>query len=304
VPSRAALTEEDERAELESRDRLHHAQGRIRELRDRRWLLLEQVRRLSDEQRAIHDRMAPDRDRVEDTHQEYRELGQHLAQLRHQRDRIRGELDAALAELRMQRPVGDKKSAPPARPDQLRREMALLERRQQTQALPLVEENALIDRLRQLRKELEGAEKAGAEQEKVLAARREKEHGFQALRQEFDRLGEEIRKAKEERDHRMASLKAKLADVGQDISQIREKARLRQELFRKIDEVNGQMAAVDKEIRETLASSRARREEAHELIRTYSRSSRAVGAESTARQQTADEQLERLLKNGKITLGG
>jgi uncharacterized coiled-coil DUF342 family protein len=304
VPSRAALTEDDERAEAESRDRLHHAQGRLRELRDRRGLLLDQVRRLSDEQRAIHDRMAPERDQVEGTHFEYRELGHQLADLRARRDHLRGELDRSLAELRMERPAGPKRAAPPARPDQIRREMALLERRQQTQALPLTEENALIDRLRQLRKELEAAEKVGAEQEKLLVARREKERAFQALREEFDRIGEEIRRAKEERDHRMASLKAKLAGVGQDIAQIREKARLRQELFQKVDEVNRQMAEVDREIRDTLQASRARRQEARELIQTYSRSPRAQAAESSARSQTADEQLERLMKNGKITLGG
>jgi uncharacterized coiled-coil DUF342 family protein len=307
VPSRAHLTEEDERAEAESRDRLYHAQSRIRELRDRRGLLLDQVRRLSDEQRVIHDRMAPERDHVEDTHQEYRELGHRIAELRSRRDKMRPELDRQLAELRMQRPVGERRSplprsAPPARPDQIKREMAQLERTQQTQALPLTEENALIDRLRQLRKELEVAEKHSVEQEKVHEARRGKEKAFETLRAEFESLGEEIRRMKDARDARMASLKAKLAGVGQDLSQIREKARARSDLFQKIDDVNRQMAEVDKDIRETLIASRARRQEAREVIQAYQRTSRSIAADSVAASQNADESFQRLMKNGKISL--
>ncbi|MHB8352379.1 MAG: coiled-coil domain-containing protein, partial [Thermoplasmata archaeon] len=162
MPGGFHLSEEDERAELESRDRVRHAQGRLRELRDRRGLLLDQIHRLSDEQRAVHDRMAPDRDRVDATHEEYREFGHRLAEMRARRDALRVQLDRALAALRpartSDRGLPDRKArGGPPMPAQLRREIAQLELRQQTQVLPVAEENALLDHLRGLRRGLEEA---------------------------------------------------------------------------------------------------------------------------------------------------
>jgi uncharacterized coiled-coil DUF342 family protein len=309
VPGRY-LTEEDERAESEARERLRHAQFRLRELRDRRGLLIQQIRQLSDEQHAIHERMDPERGRVEDAHAEYRDLGRKMAELRDRREAMRPRLEAAFAatrrpvEPRGDRPGGrDRRSLPP-RPDQIRREMALLERQQQTQALSLTEENALIDRLRELRKSLEVAEKAEGERAAVEAGRKAQEVSFRELRAEFDRLGEEMRRLRSERDAKMASMRDRLAAVGQEIGQIREKARARAELFRRTDEVNRQIAEVDAEIRATLTDSRARRQEAHQTIQEYNRSARESVAGSVVAAQAADEQFEQLMKNGKVSLGG
>ncbi len=306
------LTEEDERAEAESRERLRHAQSRLWDLRDRRGMILQQIRQLSDEQHELHERMAPDRDRVEDAHLEYRDLGHRLSELRARREKLRGQLDAALAAARP-RPApsggghgpaerGGRRGAP-LRPDQIRREMAALELAQQTQALKLPEENALIDRLRALRKELEAAEKLEGERAQVEAAHQEKEKEFRTLRAEFEALGEEMRKVRAERDARMSSMKAKLVEVGQEISQIREKAQARGELFKRADEVNRQIAEVDREIRDTLVASRARRSEARITIQEYSHRGRESQS-SVVAAQTADEQFEQLMKNGKVTLRG
>lgn len=307
------LTEEDERAEADSRERIRHAQSRLYALRDRRGQLIQQIRQLSDEQHSLHERMAPDRDRVEDAHAEYRELGHRLSEIRSQRDALRPKLEAALAESR-KRPTagarppmdmgrGDRKRGGPPRPDQLKREMASLELQQQTQALKLTEENALIDRLRQLRKELEAAEKVEGDRAKVEAAHQQKELEFRALRAEFERLGLEMQKVRAERDAKMSSMKEKLVQVGQEISLIREKAKARAELFKKTDDVNRQIAEVDKEIRDTLVAQRARRSEARATIQEYSRSGRGGGS-SVVAAQAADEQFEQLMKNGKVTLRG
>jgi uncharacterized coiled-coil DUF342 family protein len=304
VAGRFHLSEEDERAERDARDRLRHGQSKLRELRDRRGLLLEQIQKLSDEQHVLHDHMAPERERVEDAHAEYRELGRDIAALRSQRDALRPRLDAALAESRTRPAPTDRRAPVPLRPDAIRREMASLELRQQTQALSIPDENALITRLRSLRKDLDSAEKVDEQRRQVDAARASKEESFHTMRAEFERLGNELQKLKSERDGRMTSMRTKLAEVGQEIGQIREKARARGALFEKVEDLNRQMVAVDRDIREALTASRARRQEARETISEYNRSARsAVGGQGIA-TRAADDQFERLMKNGKVTLGG
>jgi uncharacterized coiled-coil DUF342 family protein len=309
VPGRHHLSEEDERAEADERERLFHAQSKLRELRDRRGALIDQIRQLSDEQHALHDRMNPEREGVEATHEEYRELGHRLAEVRAQRDALRPRLEAALAETRTRPPPGaDRRgpgpARPPPRPEQIRQEMAKLELRQQTQALPLAEENALIDYLRELRKALVAAEKNEGARAQAEQERQAKLTNFRELRAEFERLGEELARLKAERDGRMAAMRSKLAEVGQEISQIREKARARAALFEKVDEVNRQMVALDREIRETLIASRARRQEARQTISQFTRSGRDGVGSSAVASQAADDQFQQLMKTGKVTLGG
>ena len=303
MPGRAYLTEEDERAEAEARDRLRQQQHRLRELQDRRSLLLEQVRQISDEQHALHVQIAPDRDRVEATHEEYRELGQRLAELRARREGMRPQLEMALTQLRA-RTTRPARRGEALRPDQIRRELAQLELRQQTQALPLAEENALIDHLRELRKGLTEAEASAGRRADEERERLEKEQKFRELRAEYDRLGEELAQLRTERDRRMASMRSKLEEVGQKIGQIRERARHRGELFQKIEELNRQLVGVDREIRESLLATRARRQEARQTIAEFTRSGARSRDERDAVVQAADEQFQQLMKRGKVSLGG
>lgn len=309
MPGGFHLSEEDERAEIESRDRIRHAQGRLRELRDRRGLLLDQIHRLSEEQRAVHDRMAPDRQRVDATHEEYREFGHRLAEMRSRREALRARLDAAVAGLRPARPApgaGANRRARggPPLPAALRREIAELELRQQTQVLPVAEENALLDHLRQLRRDLAEAEKAAGIRAAEEASRADQELSFQALRTEFEELGRAMDRLRTERDQRMGAIRTQLLTVGQEISEIREKARLRAELFRKVDELSRQMAELDREVRDALVASQARRKEARDTVRDYNRSAREAVSGSAAAAQTAEENLAQLLKGGKIVLSG
>jgi uncharacterized coiled-coil DUF342 family protein len=304
VPGRVHLTEEDERAEADARERIRHAQSRLRELGDRRAVLLDQIHRLSDEQRQLHERMAPDQERVEGVHAEYRELGHLYGELRARRESLRAKLDEALMSLRPPRTEHARRAPPVARPEPIRQEMAALELEQQTQALPLAEENALIDRLRRMRRELEVAEKEEALRLKASAERETKEAGFRELRNEFESLGAELDRLKAERGRRMASMKSTLVEVGQEISQIREKARARAELFQQVEELNRKMAAVDREIREALTSSRARRQEARQTLAEYNRTAREAVSGSAVAAQAADEQFDQLMKGGRVTLGG
>jgi uncharacterized coiled-coil DUF342 family protein len=304
VPGRFHLSEEDERVEAEARDRLRQDQHRLRELGDRRGQLLQQVRQLSDEQHALHDQIAPDRERVEAAHDEYRDAGRRLAELRKARDALRPRLEMALTQLKARSDPPARRGGIPLRPDQIRQELAHLEMRQQTQALSLADENALIDRLRELRRLLTDAEKSEGARAALAQDRQAKELQFRELRAEFERLGEEYGRLRAEREGRMASMRQQLAEVGQKISLIRERARLRGQLLDKVEEVNRQMASVDREIRQTLLATRARTLEARRTISEFTRRGGRARGEGEAVAQVADEQFQQLMKHGKVTLGG
>ncbi|MHB8351351.1 MAG: coiled-coil domain-containing protein, partial [Thermoplasmata archaeon] len=192
----------------------------------------------------------------------------------------------------------------PPMPAQLRREIAQLELRQQTQVLPVAEENALLDHLRGLRRGLEEAEKAAGVRAAAEVTRGAQEASFQALRAEFEELGRAMDRLRTERDQRMGAIRSQLLTVGQEISEIREKARLRAELFRKVDEISRQMVELDREVRDALVASHARRQEARDTVRDYNRTAREATSGSAAAAQTAEENLANLLKGGKVVLSG
>ncbi|MCI4346185.1 MAG: hypothetical protein L3K07_05475 [Thermoplasmata archaeon] len=302
MPGVAHLTEEDEQAERDSRDRLRRADHRLHELRDRRSVLLADIRRLSDEQRSLYDSRAPKEEKVEEFHREYQAIGHELADLRARRESLRPRLAELVQSLR-QAPR-ERREGGRGRPDQLRREMAELELRQQTVALPIAEENAMIDRIRALGKEIGVADLEA----QGLAAERLKREGVEEelrrTRAEFERLGEEFSRLRQARNDRFESVKSQLVSVGQVVGEIREKARKRGELFQHMEELNRQIAEADREIREALQGSRDRRREARQTIVSYNRGVRESVGGQDALAHAAEENLEVLLRNGKVRLGG
>ncbi|HEV2449727.1 MAG TPA: hypothetical protein VGU43_04870 [Thermoplasmata archaeon] len=302
MPGVSHLTEEDEKAERESRDRLRRADHRLQELRTRRATLIAEIRRLSDEQRGLYDQRAPKEERVEEFHREYQAMGRDLSELRSRRDSLRPRMAALVTELRqMPRPGRDSAGA---RPEQIRRDVARLELEQQTVALPIAEENALIDRIRALRRELSGAEVAAQGVATEQARRASLEAELRGLHEEAARLSTEFDRLRAARSQRFESVKAQLVSVGEVVGEIREKARLRGELFKTVDEVNRQMVEADREVREALQSSRDRRREAIDTIRSYNRGVRESVSGPQALAQAADQNLEQLLRGGRVRLGG
>jgi uncharacterized coiled-coil DUF342 family protein len=302
VPGVSHLSEEDERAERESRDRLRHADHRLHELRLRRASLIDEIRRLSEEQRGLYDRRAPKEERVEEFHREYQSMGRELSELRSRRDALRPRMASLVSQLRqLPRPGRDPAMG---RPEQIRREIARLELHQQTVALPLAEENAVIDRIRALRREVGEAEVAAQAVAGEQARRAALESELKALHEEFAKLGADLDGLRAARAQRFDSVKAQLVSVGQVVGEIREKAKLRSELFRTVDEVNRQIAEADREVREALRSSRDRRREAIETVRSYNRGVRESVAGNQALAQAAEENLEQLLRSGRVRLGG
>ena len=299
---RPHLSEEAEREEAEDRDRLRALDQKLRDLRSRRQLLLDQVHKLSDEQKALYDARQPRQESLERANDEHRHLGKELASLRQERDRARAKLEEALVAVRLARP--DLTASRTGRPEQLKREMAELERRQQTTALSLSDENALIDRMRQLRKQLEEAEKNHAAFEAREKKRHELEEAFRLQKAELDRLAAAMVRVKGERDRRMTSMRDQLVEVGGLVAAIREKARARGDLMEKIEGLNRQLFDTDREASQLVHRTRARRLEAKRTIGEYNREVRESVAGPRAYDRVADQQLNELMKRGRITLSG
>ena len=299
MPPRPLLSDEEEQKEREDQDRLRAIDRQLDGLYGKRQTLIAEMRRLSAEQKALYDRRQAPQAEVEDLYREHGDLGHHLAELRRARDAARQKAEEAviqLRELRLTFSPGER-----VNPDRLKREIADLELAQQTRALPLEEENALIATLRQKSKELKEVEartSVVAEHERL---RKEAEARVTATRTEVDRLGREFAETKTRRDGKMIAVRAKLEAAGGLIAELRAKGRARAEVMAQVDAIRHQIAEIEREGRQTLGQIRARRDEARKTLRTYSRPHRPT---ADLMESTAEAQLEELLKRGKITLGG
>ena len=299
MPPRPVLSDEDEQAERVERARLRTLDAKLSTLFRQRQELITEMRHLSGEQKALYDRRQAPQVEVEALYHEHGQIGHRIVELRKARDAARVVFQEAvvrLRELKLSFAPGER-----VHPDQLRREIAELELRQQTRALPLDEENALIARLRQRMQELKEAEaRAGVVAEHVRALK-EAEARVSAAHVEVERLGQEMVKARAERDGKMAEVRSKLEVAGGLVAELRAKGRARADVMAQVDAVSREMAELEREGRQILEQSRARRDEARKTLRTYSR--RGKPPEELL-ASAADAQLEELLKRGKVTLGG
>jgi len=291
------LSEQSDREERDDRQRLHALESRFETLLERRRTLLGELRKLSSEQRALVDKRQGPQNEVEKLYEAHHQLGRHLSELRATRDAARRRVEEAVVRKRELLLTFDRSER--ERPEQIRREIAELELRQQTRALTITEENALIARLRRRSADLKEAEA----RVQVVAAheslRKEADLAIVASRAEVEGLGEEFRKAREARDAAMTAIRERLQAAGGLVAELREKGKARTELIRELNSLGQELDAVDREGRELLARSRARRAEALKTLRQYS-GRRRPPEETLA--SIADAHLEELLKRGKVTL--
>ena len=300
MPPRALLSDEEEREDRDDREKLRVIDGKLRSLFDRREDLIVEVRRVTSEQKAIYDRRQAPQVEVERLYEEHTLLGRRISELRQAREAARKKVEDALVHLREVRLT----IAPSerVRPEQIRREIAELELRQQTRALPLDEENALIALVRQRAQELKQAEARTATVAAHQRTLKDAETALVAARAEFDLRGKEMGEAKAERDAKMTAVREKLQVAGGLIASLREKGKARADLIQKIDALSREMDDLEREGRAIVARSRSRRDQARRLLRTYSHGRGPPSEDLLA--TTAEAQLEELLKRGKITLGG
>lgn len=293
------LSDEDEQADRDDRDRLRALDAKLDGLYRKRQGLITEMRRLSAEQKSLYDRRQAPQVEVERLYQIHGELGHRIAELRQQRDRAREAAQDAvvrLRELRLSFAPGER-----VRPEQIRREIAELELRQQTRALPIAEENALIAHLRQRAHELKEAEARASVVAEHERQHKEAEARVTASRAEVERLGHEMLRTKTDRDGTMVQIRSILEAAGGLVAELRAKGKARAETMDQIDAVSREMAELEREGRQLLGQARARREEARKSLRTYARRGRP---DEEILASTAEAQLEELLKRGRVTLGG
>jgi uncharacterized coiled-coil DUF342 family protein len=191
-----------------------------------------------------------------------------------------------------------------ATPEQLRKEIESLEARQQTTALPLKEENALIDRMRSMRTQLAAAEKDRAAIQAALAKRKGAEDAVRARKAELDAIQEEFERVRVERERAMTGIRDRLVDVGGLLAQMREKAKERGVVMARVDAFSDEIRTLERDVNARLRASRDRRLEAKRTVGDYNRSVRENVAGEGAYARAADAQLEELMKRGKVTLRG
>jgi uncharacterized coiled-coil DUF342 family protein len=300
VPPLSHLTEEDEVAERESRDRLRAAERRRHELFDRREAVLAQVHAISDQQRELESTRRPVEMQAESFQGQWRELGHLLSEKNAARNEIRAQLDKAAAAWRERR-------AGPREPEfrsveAIEREVAQLERRQQTQVLSLADENAMIDQMRGLRREREEAVKRKAQRDVAQMDARSVAETLATLRKQFEEIGVEIAALRKQRDQLLQSTRAELQATGGVVAQIRAKSKARAELFQKMRDIGVQLGEVDREIGELLRTTKSKRDEARRTVTEYNRSVRTAVAGPAAYANAAEERLARLMKEGRVRL--
>ncbi|MGA9840223.1 MAG: hypothetical protein WBF81_00645 [Thermoplasmata archaeon] len=300
MPPRPVLSDDEEQRERDDQTRLRSIDARLRSLDTKRGELIAEMRKLSSEQKALYDRRQAPQVQVERLYDEHGGLGKRMSELRSEREAARRALDdavIALRELRLTFAPGER-----MRPDQIRREIAQLEHRQQTNALPLEEENALIAHLRQRSQELKVAEAQTQVVAEHETRRKEAEARVASARAEVERLGLEAAKTRSARDAKMTEVRQELLAAGGLVAELRAKGKARSEVMEKIDATSREIYDLENEGRRILAESRARRDEARKTVRAYA-PGRGRPGQSIA-DSTADAQLQELLKRGKITLGG
>ena len=299
MPARPILSEEGERQERQDQDHLRALDSKLDRLYQERGELIREMRRLSTEQKALYDRRQAPQAEVEGLYRAHGVLGKRLAELRAERDSARKSVEEAviqLRELKLTFAPGER-----VNPERLRKEIADLELRQQTRALSLDDENALIALLRQRTKELKEVEARGSVVAEHERQRKEAEGRVTAARANLERVGREMATARTERDAKMAEIRSKLATAGGLIAELRAKGRERAEVMAKVDAASREIVEAEREGRRILEQIRARRDEARKTLRAYTRPRRPV---EDILESAAEAHLEELLKRGKVTLGG
>lgn len=292
---------EDERSEERAeRRRLDQLDEKIRLLRPKRQSLIQELLRLSEEQRELFGDRAPQQARLEELHETHRQHGREVARMRSELDgarRLRDERLAVVRELRAALPASARSSV-----DQLRREMGQLELQQQTRAVSLEEENALIQQIRGLRKEVARAEAEAAEVHRRTDALRAAEAAFGTARDEVERLRKGLDDRRAARDQTMGALKSELVNAGQAMARVREKGQARGMVRRELDDIDRTLRGLEREFDTLRQQHRARRGEARRAVVEHNRTARRATTDPSQLDRAVDDRLEQLLKGGKIRL--
>jgi len=292
------LSLEAEREEREEQDRLRGIDHKLNGLDARRRDLINEMRTISGDQKALYDRRLEIQNRVETMYDQHGQLGKRLADLRAERDGARKNAESQV--IRRRELLLTFSPTDRLRPEQIRREIADLELRQQTQTLTLEDENALIARLRQRMHDLKAAEAQTAVIADHARQRKEAETAVTDARTTVERIAHEFEAARAERERVMTEIRTSLESAGGIVAEMRAKGKARADLMAQVDAVSREIGELEHEGRELLQKSRTRREEARKLMQAFTRPRERPPADivSTA----ADARFDELMKRGKVTL--
>ncbi len=302
MPALSPLSEEAREEERTERHRLDQIETRLRELRLRRQELVQELLARADDLRHLHAERSHGHQTLEQLNGEHRAIGRDLSVLRRGLGEALQRRDDRLAHLRELRAALPQGGRP--RIDRIRREVEKLELDQQTRALPLAEENALIAHLRELRKELAQAEAEAGLARQQTDAVRVAEREFETGRAEVERIRLELDHRRAERDQKMQALKTGLVEVGRLVATIREAAAARSAIRLKLDALSDEVRNLEREYESIRLRHRDRRSDARRLLIDHNRSARRSTQDPHALDRAVDDRLETLLKEGKIRLGG
>jgi uncharacterized coiled-coil DUF342 family protein len=300
VPPRLAVPDRADQEERQDRARLRELDARLTSLLARRRELFEELRHRSAEQKEALDRVRGPESDAEALHERHVQLGRRLNELRAARDGARRKVDEAVIHRRELLLTFDRREHD--RPELIKREIAELELRQQTRALPIDEENALIARLRQRARDLKEAEARGAQVEEHARLRKEADAAVEAAREEVAHVVEEMGQVSSERDATRMAIRTVLESAGSRIAELRVRGKERYELMGKIDEIGREIAAVEREGRELLSRTRARRAEVRETV--SARAPRRGTPPEDLVASAAEARFAELMRQGKVSLGG
>ena len=295
------LTDDAAEEERKTRDNRIAAEQKLRGLMGERRDLFQIVDRLSEEVMDLQRRRQSLNDTAQSLHGGFRDLGAKQRTLREERGRVLDRLDELTNSLYQK-----KSTVPRGAHGGYRRlgaEIASLEKAQQTKVMSLKEENALIDKIRQMRQQLTEAEKLEAKwmEEEASASGLKKE--LEEQRKKLAQVTEELDRIRVQRDEEMGKVKSTLAEIGHVLTEIRTKGRVRMETLDKVRAINEQMGAMGKKVLELANESRSRVHEARKAYRDHNEAIRHTFTSQAAQDKSAETNLSNLFKNGKIQLG-
>lgn len=262
-------------SEREILDQIAALREEIKSLKERRYGLIEEVRRLRQERRELIERAKTLREQIRSLREKRRKLVEEVRGLRQERRKLLERIKAVVSELDEQRRIAAE-LRPLARRSiaAIRRRIEELEWKQQTQVLTPQQEKEIIDEITRLEAMLEKTMQA----RQVLQELSERRAELMGLRLQLRSYGEEIRKRSEaisRIDERVNELRAELDQLSPRIDELSKRIEeMSQEIDRLREEINERVARL-RELSEQLRGLRTGRER-QRLIEIYAEKRRQV----------------------------
>ncbi len=270
---------------LDKRDRLNEEANAIRQERD---LLHDQRRETADKMRDFKGKRDSFVKEMRVHKQKRNSLHNQASDLIELKRKMRGKVNVMI--------VDDLR--------QLRRNFDEMEMKQQTTPLTIAKENALIDDIRKTYRELKDLEKI--EDENVKTTRNVGEINEQI--DDFFKAADEEHKLVVELSNKAQEMHEKVVEAFSAIGTLTAEANKKHKEFLELREKANAYHERAQEMRRTVLKTkedeRRERREAKDIIRQQNLSVRKALTDKKKLDEVADEQLQRLLKHGKVELKG